>query len=141
MQLYTARLFFFAYRNNHEFIFRIVHEAQMIFSSLIFLFLYLPFVLIIYLLLVKKELRNLFLVLASLFFYAWGEGAYVLIMLVSIPAIMPSGYVSNDYVNSWSRLTISFAVLFNVSLLGFFKYANFWSTILMVYWGYFISGL
>jgi alginate O-acetyltransferase complex protein AlgI len=98
----------------------------MIFSSLVFLFLYLPFVLIVYLLLVKKELRNLFLVLASLFFYAWGEGAYVLIMLVSIACNYVFGLsIERLRKTQWSRLFMAFAVMFNVALLGFFKYANF----------------
>ena len=54
----------------------------MVFSSMIFLCVFLPVVLIVYYVL-PKQLRNLWLLLASLFFYAWGEPRYILIMLFS----------------------------------------------------------
>lgn len=57
----------------------------MVFSSLVFLFVFLPIVLVLYYLSGKKY-RNYLLLLASLFFYAWGEPTYVVIMLVSIGA-------------------------------------------------------
>ena len=57
----------------------------MVFSSLVFLFVFLPIVLVLYYLSSKKY-RNYLLLLASLFFYAWGEPTYVVIMLVSIGA-------------------------------------------------------
>lgn len=64
--------------------------------------------------------------LASLFFYAWGEGSYVLIMLVSIACNYAFG-LSIDRLRKtqWARLLMAVAVVFNVALLGFFKYANF----------------
>ena len=55
----------------------------MVFSSPIFLFLFLPVLLAVYFT-VRTELRNLVLLLASLFFYIWGEGQYVAVLLVSI---------------------------------------------------------
>ena len=55
----------------------------MVFSSTVFLFLFLPIVLLGYYL-IGKSLRNPFLLFASLFFYAWGEGLLVLLMLGSI---------------------------------------------------------
>ena len=55
----------------------------MVFSSLPFLFFYLPVVLLIYKLSPLK-LRNLFLLIASLFFYGWGEPIYIAIMFLSI---------------------------------------------------------
>ena len=54
----------------------------MVFSSMIFLCVFLPVVLIVYYVL-PKQLRNLWLLLASLFFYAWGEPRYIRIMLFS----------------------------------------------------------
>ena len=54
----------------------------MIFSTQVFLFLFLPPVLLVSLFL-KKEAQNVFLLLASLFFYAWGEGALVFLLLAS----------------------------------------------------------
>ncbi|MBQ5746307.1 MAG: MBOAT family protein, partial [Clostridia bacterium] len=55
----------------------------MVFSSLLFLFRFLPVVLLGYFILPRKY-RNLFLLLFSLFFYAWGEPTYVTLMLFSI---------------------------------------------------------
>ena len=54
----------------------------MVFSSLPFLFFYLPVVLLIYQL-TPLKLRNLLLLLASLVFYGWGEPVYILIMFLS----------------------------------------------------------
>ncbi len=97
----------------------------MVFSSVYFLFLFLPLVLLVYYI-VPWRFRNLVLLAASLLFYAWGEGFYVLIMIVSI--------VSNHVLGIWinrnhKRLTpgtvLLIAVLVNLGLLGFFKYANF----------------
>ncbi|MBR1605287.1 MAG: MBOAT family protein, partial [Alphaproteobacteria bacterium] len=55
----------------------------MVFSSLIFLWLFLPVVLCLYYI-AKDSYRNLLLLIASLFFYAWGEPIYVLVMIFSI---------------------------------------------------------
>ena len=55
----------------------------MLFSSMVFLWCFLPAVLLIYYLL-NPKLRNLFLLLASLIFYAWGEPGYIWLMLISI---------------------------------------------------------
>ena len=54
----------------------------MVFSSLLFLFRYLPFVLVLYFICPKK-LRNLLLFVVSLIFYAWGEPVYVVLMIFS----------------------------------------------------------
>jgi len=56
---------------------------RMVFASPVFLFVFLPLTLLGYFT-VRGKLRNVFLLLASLFFYAWGETAYVLIMIASI---------------------------------------------------------
>ena len=70
----------------------------MLFSSTTFLYYFLPAVLLVYygLLRRSRKLQNLFLTLASLFFYAWGEPRFVLVMLLSIcmnwlfgPAVRP----------------------------------------------------
>lgn len=55
----------------------------MLFSSVPFLYYFLPVVLILYFL-VPKQLRNRVLLLSSLFFYAWGELKYIILMIVSI---------------------------------------------------------
>lgn len=58
----------------------------MLFSSLIFLFVFLPIVLGLYFIVCRKSMlaKNILLLIASLFFYAWGEPKFVLIMLLSI---------------------------------------------------------
>mgnify|MGYP000747809004 CR=1 FL=1 len=57
----------------------------MVFSSLLFLFRFLPAVLILYYI-APRKLRNVILLLFSLFFYAWGEPVYIVLLLVSIAA-------------------------------------------------------
>ena len=97
----------------------------MIFSSVIFLFLFLPFCLALYFLAPKKG-RNLFLFFASLIFYAWGEGLYVLLLLISIFINYSSGMLIDHHRgSSGSRVYLAIAIVLNLSLLAFFKYANF----------------
>jgi alginate O-acetyltransferase complex protein AlgI len=55
----------------------------MVFSSLLFIFLFLPVVLAVHAFLPALRLRNLFLLLASVVFYAWGEMQFVLLLLLS----------------------------------------------------------
>lgn len=96
----------------------------MIFSSLVFLFAFLPVVLIFYYL-SNNKLKNLVLLLASLFFYAWGEPKYVFLMLGSICVNYIFGLkVASDKVSE-KKLWLIIAVIFNISLLGVFKYSNF----------------
>ena len=99
----------------------------MVFSSNIFLFAFLPFVLFSYFLLPHKNYKNALLLVASLIFYAWGEWQYVLLLLVSI--------VGNYFFGLWigkskyeaqsTKHEIFIALTFNLLLLGYFKYANF----------------
>jgi alginate O-acetyltransferase complex protein AlgI len=101
----------------------------MVFSSLIFLFLFLPSVLSVYLLLRKTIVRNAFLLLASLFFYAWGELSFLWVMLLSIAlnycfAIL----IEDSRKTTWSKLALTMAVATNLGILAFFKYAGFFET-------------
>ena len=98
----------------------------MIFSSNIFLFAFLPCVLLGYALLPRTGLRNVWLLAVSLLFYAWGEHFYVLLMLGSIAL----NYVCALLLQHWrghvlSRVFLWIAVIANLGLLAFFKYANF----------------
>lgn len=98
----------------------------MVFSSIFFLFFFLPVVLIIYFS-VGVKFRNLALLLASLFFYAWGEVGYVLLMLFSISmnwlfGLLIDGARSNP---KKSRLFLAVGVMLNLLPLAFFKYGNF----------------
>jgi len=97
----------------------------MVFSSIIFLFFFLPLTLLIYPL-VGKKLRNLFLLTASLTFYAWGEGIYILVMLASILVNYVCGrMIVRREGDRPSRAVLVVAVVLNLCLLGFFKYGNF----------------
>lgn len=98
----------------------------MVFSSLPFLFFYLPVVLLIYKLSPLK-LRNLFLLIASLFFYGWGEPIYIFIMFLSIVV----DYTHGMLVERWrdddkkARMAVASSVFFNLLILVFFKYYDF----------------
>jgi alginate O-acetyltransferase complex protein AlgI len=97
----------------------------MIFCSPVFLFLFLPLVLGLYFLL-RPELRNVVLLVASLIFYLWGEKIFVLVLLGSITANYWLGWWIDRARARWhSRLAVAVAVLVNLGLLGTFKYANF----------------
>ncbi len=98
----------------------------MIFSSLPFLFFYLMAVLAVYKLSPLK-LRNLVLLLVSLFFYGWGEPVYIVIMFLSIAV----DYVHGMLVERWradgrkARRAVASSVFFNLAILIFFKYWDF----------------
>lgn len=98
----------------------------MLFSSTVFLFLFLPIVLLAYYICPKK-LRNTLLLIVSLFFYAWGEPAFVPIMLFSILMNYTFGLIVDKVRERRTaiRLTMTLMVLSNVSLLCYYKYAIF----------------
>lgn len=98
----------------------------MLFSSLIFLFLFLPLTLLIYFLL-RKEFRNIFLLIVSLIFYAWGEGDLVLLMIFSITLNYLFGLLI-DHKSSSSflrRLYLVTGIISNLGILIYYKYFNF----------------
>ena len=96
----------------------------MVFSSIIFLFFFLPVALALYFL-IGNRFRNYLLLTASLIFYAWGEGLYVLLMLFSIIINYLFGLLlDSKFSNSTRKLLLTFAIAANLGLLVFFKYAN-----------------
>jgi alginate O-acetyltransferase complex protein AlgI len=100
----------------------------MVFSTQIFLFLFLPLVLAgYYLLKVKESLRITFLLLASLFFYAWGEPKYVLVMLLSIIIDYVFGLLIHIKLNNknFAKVFLFLAIACNLGILFYFKYFNF----------------
>lgn len=100
----------------------------MVFSSPIFLFFYLPVVLAFYLA-TPSKLRNVVLLLASLFFYAWGETFYVVLMLVSIAMNYGFGlWVDRTRETPNAGKILGLAVVANLGLLAWFKYGNFLTT-------------
>lgn len=100
----------------------------MVFSSIPFLFRFLPVFLILYFI-VPKRMRNLILFLGSLFFYAWGEPIYVLLMLFSTVCDYSLGRAIEDArekeKEKKARWFLVLSILINLSVLGFFKYADF----------------
>ena len=96
----------------------------MLFSSTVFIFLFLPAVLIGYYLLLRgMKARNALLLAASLLFYAWGEPVYVLLMLLSIAVNYVFGRLLER--RAHSKALLAAAVIFNLGLLFYFKYLNF----------------
>jgi len=100
----------------------------LVFSSISFLFWFLPGVLALYHL-APVRLRNPVLLLASLFFYTWGAGAAVLLLVVSVFADFACGRWAHRAREAGDargvRMAIAGSVLVNLALLGWFKYANF----------------
>ena len=100
----------------------------MIFSSLTFLFAYLPLTLAVYFL-APLRWRNLVLLLVSLFFYGWGEPIYITIMFLSILIDYSHGLLVEKYRDNdkKARRIVAQSIVFNLLLLGFFKYWDFFA--------------
>lgn len=100
----------------------------MVFSSAIFLFLYLPIVFILYHI-VPERLRNTVMFLASLLFYAWGEPLYIFIMLFSTVFDYENGKLIERFrkqnKEKLSHLILVLSIVVNIGLLAFFKYTDF----------------
>jgi len=106
----------------------------MVFSSVIFLFLFFPLVVVLYLPVRNRALlRNAVLLASSLLFYFWGEGAYTLVMLLYVFV----NYGCAQFIEMFrkaegvgggagrARRVLTFAVAFNLLFLFYYKYANF----------------
>ena len=102
----------------------------MVFSSVLFLFRFLPIFMILYfatyLCPAARRMRNVILFLGSLFFYAWGEPVYVLLMLFSTL----SDYIHGRLIDRFrdkkaAKVLLVTSVIINLGILGFFKYADF----------------
>lgn len=98
----------------------------MVFSSTIFLCVYLPLVLLGYYVCPKKG-RNLFLLIASLVFYAWGEPKYVFLMIFSILVNYIFGRLMDKHRENKKRLKLMLvlSVVIDIGLLSVFKYTDF----------------
>ena len=98
----------------------------MLFSSIPFLYYFLPLTLLCYFL-APRRAKNAVLLLFSLIFYAWGEPKYVLFMVASILQGYLFGRLVEKYRNypRRSKLFLTVSVLFSLLLLGYCKYADF----------------
>lgn len=102
----------------------------MIFSSIFFIFVFLPVVLAVYYLVpFRYQLKNLVLLLASLVFYAWGEPVYVILMLLGIGINFAGGLEIENYLQSGRERNAKVAciviVAVDLAVLGFYKYYGF----------------
>lgn len=103
----------------------------MLFTSTVFMYLFLPITLLVYYVFLRKSrmLQNIFLLIVSLFFYGWGEPKFVLVMLLSIVA----NYIFALFVDHFKkkekkglcRVVIALTVIANLSILFIYKYLNF----------------
>ena len=96
----------------------------MTFSSVSFLCLFLPAVFGLYHILPGARAKNALLIAASLLFYAWGEPVYILLMILSVLV----NWLAGRWIGSarkGARLPMVLAVVFNLALLGVFKYSGF----------------
>ncbi len=101
----------------------------MVFSSLIFLFAYLPLTLLIYYA-VPRSWRNLALFAVSLLFYGWGEPVYLFLMVISITTAYLFGFLIEKYRHSnpgRAKAAMIWSLAINLSFLLFFKYYNFFA--------------
>ena len=100
----------------------------MVFSSPLFLFFYLPAVLLVYYM-TPLRWRNAVLLVFNLIFYGWGEPVYILIMFLSIAIDYTHGMLVEKAKrrgrDGRARAAVCSSVLFNLALLFFFKYWDF----------------
>ena len=98
----------------------------MIFSSIPFLFFFFPLFILLYFTLPFKY-KNHILLLFSLIFYAWGEPIYILLMIFSsiVDFINGKNIEKHKDDNKKKKIYLIISIIINISLLGFFKYADF----------------
>lgn len=98
----------------------------MLFSSIPFLYWFLPCVVLLYFA-APLGLKNTVLLLSSLFFYGWGEPVYVLWMLLAIVMAYLSGLLIERFRSTLrlARIFLVLSVSFSLAMLGYFKYADF----------------
>lgn len=97
----------------------------MLFSSIPFLYYFLPVVLLLYFRVPRKG-KNVVLLLASLFFYAWGEPKYILLMVTAIVSGYAFAFLIERFRGTgWSKVFCVMSVTVSLAMLMFFKYADF----------------
>ncbi|MCH2133837.1 MAG: MBOAT family protein [Phycisphaerales bacterium] len=112
----------------------------MVFSSITFLFFFLPLVVAVYHV-APRPARNTILLIASLLFYLWGAGVFVLLLMGAIAANYVVGHLvaaALERQNRWLMgLCITASVITSLVILGWFKYANFFVEAVNDFGGYF----
>ena len=97
----------------------------MLFSSMTFVFMFLPIVCTAYLL-ARKDLQNYILLIASILFYAWGEPRYLAIMFLTIiNNYVGAYYISRSKNPMHRKILLAITIVVDLSFLFYFKYFNF----------------
>ena len=96
----------------------------MVFSSLTFLFMFLPIVLLLYYL-VPTKAKNYILLLCSLCFYSFGEPKYIFLLLISCLFNFIFGLFIEKQIGTNRKVVLCLALFFNIALIGYFKYTDF----------------
>ena len=99
----------------------------MVFSSILFLGLFLPVTLFLYYLFPNRRIRNAVLLIASLVFYAWGEPVWVFAMVALAVLDYLAGLLLAAAGGAWKRVLLAVTIVMNLALLFLFKYYNFLS--------------
>ncbi len=98
----------------------------MVFASLLFIFLFLPLNLLLYYSSGNKNYRNILLVLFSLFFYAWGEPVWIIVMLFSATVdYLNALLIEQNRGTHWAKAGLASSIVINLGLLVLFKYSSF----------------
>ncbi len=108
----------------------------MLFSSMVFMWIFLPVVLILGWIIRKPQYQNIMLLITSLFFYAWGEPVYFMLLVISIAVNYlfglaigsspnPSVPANKNILADRRRLFLILGICADLGLLGYFKYSNF----------------
>ena len=100
----------------------------MVFSSAVFLFIFLPVVFVLSRVLPGIRAKNILLLIASLLFYAFGEPGYILLMLASILVNFTAGRLLPLCGKGLDKLVLALAVVLNLGMLSLFKYTDFFLT-------------
>lgn len=98
----------------------------MVFSSLTFIYYFLPILILLYYGTKSPAVRNTVLIVGSLFFYGWGEPVWISLMVISAIVDYTNGRLIERYRTTWIRHAALIAsIVINLSFLGFFKYWGF----------------
>ena len=97
----------------------------MLFSSIPFLYYFLPIVVLLYYC-TPNKLKNFVLLLSSLVFYGWGEPKYLILMVSTILLFYVCGIlIEKSKTSLWNKIWLSFSVVLSLLILAVFKYADF----------------
>ena len=97
----------------------------MVFSSVVFLYIFLPIMLLLYFL-VPSKLKNAVMILASLIFFAWGEIRYIFIMLIlAVMDYICGKKIDKNFNKKNKKIYLFIDVGVNLLILFFFKYSDF----------------